>query len=316
MKKTMPGKPFDIHFLDEVKKPLQRNIGLDDYSSFRIGGKADYFFEATSFDELKKAILLAKEYLIPYYLIGGGYNILFDDEGYRGLIIRNLTKGVRRQGKETVEALSGNSLRELLQFFTVKGLTGLEFLAGIPGTIGGAVSSNAGAFNKNIGSFLTEAFLLDKEGKEIRVKKDYFAFSYRYSQLREKQAVLLKAVLKVQEGDKKKVKEAVEENLKIRKSKHPPEKTACAGSYFKNPVLPDGKKVSAGLLLDQAGAKGLRVGRAAVYPGHANFIINLDRASAKDVLALAQELKQRVRERFSVELEEEVIFLPASSPLT
>ncbi|KPK78752.1 MAG: hypothetical protein AMJ89_00425 [candidate division Zixibacteria bacterium SM23_73] len=312
----MPEKQFGIHFLDKVKKPLRQNINLGDYSSFRIGGKADYFFEATSIDELKKAILLAREYPLPYYLIGGGYNILFDDNGYRGLIIRNMVIGVKMRGKEKVEVLSGTSLRQLIQFLSDRGLTGLEFLAGIPGTIGGAISGNAGAFNKSIGNFLTEAFLLDKEGKEVQVQKDYFAFSYRKSQLREKQAVLLKAVFMVQEGDKNKVKESIEENLKIRKNKHPSEEIACAGSYFKNPVLPDGKKVSAGFLLDQIGAKGLRAGRAAVYPGHANFIVNLDKASAKDVLSLAQELKERVKEKFKVELEEEVIFLPATSPMT
>ncbi len=311
----MPEKSFDVYFFNKVKKPLQKNISLRDYSNFRIGGKADYFFEANSVDELKKAILFARQFPIPYYLIGGGYNILFDDDGYRGLIIRNKVKGARMRGKQEFEVLSGISLRQTLQFLTERGLAGLEFLAGIPGTIGGAVSSNAGAFDKSIGHFLTEAILLDKEGREIQVKRDYFAFSYRQSQLREKQAVLLKAGFKVQEGDKKKIKDSVEENLRIRKRKHPSEETACAGSFFKNPVLPDGKKVSAGFLLDQAGAKDLKVGRAAVYTGHANFIINLDKASAKDVLLLAQKLKERVREKFSVELEEEVIFLPATSSM-
>ncbi len=311
----MPEKSFDINFFNKLKKPLQKNISLSDYSNFRIGGKADYFFEATTVDELKKAILLARQFPLPYYLIGGGYNILFDDDGYRGLIIRNKAQEIRMRRNAEFEALSGTSLKQVLQFLTERGLAGLEFLAGIPGTIGGAVSSNAGAFDKSIGHFLTEAILLDKEGKEIQVKKDYFAFSYRQSQLREKQAVLLKAVFKVKEGDKKKVKDSIEENLKIRKRKHPSEEIACAGSFFKNPVLPDGKKVSAGFLLDQAGAKGLRVGRAAVYTGHANFIINLDKASAKDVLLLAQELKERVREKFSVELEEEVVFLPAASSM-
>ncbi|NIM91347.1 MAG: UDP-N-acetylmuramate dehydrogenase [Candidatus Aminicenantes bacterium] len=311
----MPEKSFDINFFNKLKKPLQKNISLRDYSNFRIGGKADYFFEATTVDELKKAILLARQYSLPYYLIGGGYNILFDDDGYRGLIIRNKAQGVGTRRREEIEALSGTSLRQVLQFLTENGLAGLEFLAGIPGTIGGAVSSNAGAFDKSIGHFLSEAILLDKKGEEIQVRKDYFSFSYRQSQLTEKQAVLLKAVFKVQEGDKKKVQESIEKNLKIRKGKHPSEEVACAGSFFKNPVLSDGKKVSAGFLLDQAGAKDLKVGRAAVYRGHANFIINLDRASAKDVLLLAQELKERVREKFSVELEEEVIFLPAASSM-
>jgi UDP-N-acetylmuramate dehydrogenase len=311
----MPKKRFNLHFLDKVKKPLRQDINLHDYSSFRIGGKADYFFEAASLDELKKAILLAREYPLPHYLIGGAYNILFDDHGFRGLMIRNMARGIRTLGEEKIEVLSGTSLRQLLHFLTERGLAGLEFLAGIPGTIGGAIFSNAGAFNQSIGNFLTEALLLDKEGREVRVQNGYFEFNYRESQLRKKQAVLLKAVFKIQRGDKRKVEKAIEENLKIRKSKHPSEETACAGSYFKNPCMPDGTKVSAGFLLDQVGAKSLRVGRAAVYPGHANFIINLDRASAQDVLSLARELKERVKGKFGIELEEEVIFLPASSSL-
>jgi UDP-N-acetylmuramate dehydrogenase len=311
----MPKKRFNLHFLDKVKKPLRQDINLHDYSSFRIGGKADYFFEAASLDELKKAILLAREYPLPHYLIGGAYNILFDDHGFRGLMIRNMARGIRTLGEEKIEVLSGTSLRQLLHFLTERGLAGLEFLAGIPGTIGGAIFSNAGAFNQSIGNFLTEALLLDKEGREVRVQNGYFEFNYRESQLRKKQAVLLKAVFKIQRGDKRKVEKAIEENLKIRKSKHPSEETACAGSYFKNPCMPDGTRVSAGFLLDQVGAKSLRVGRAAVYPGHANFIINLDRASAQDVLSLARELKERVKGKFGIELEEEVIFLPASSSL-
>jgi len=288
---------------------------LSDYSSFRIGGKADYFFEATSLTELKSSILLAREYSFPYYLIGGGYNLLFDDEGFRGLIIRNKVKGIRMRGREEIEVLSGTFLRQLLQFLIERELAGLEFLAGIPGTAGGAIFGNAGAFNQCIGNFLEEAFLLDEKGKETRIQKDQFEFSYRQSSLRRKHHILLKAVFKLQKGDKKKIEKVIEENLRIRRSNLPPEDTACAGSYFKNPLLPEGTKAAAGSLLEQVGAKTLSVGRAAVYPGHANFIINLDRASAKDILSLAQELKERVKEKFGVELEEEVIFLPASSSM-
>lgn len=311
----MAEKDFCIHFLEKIKKPLKKDILLSNYSSFQIGGKADYFFEATSIEELKTSILLARQCSLPYYLIGGGYNLLFDDDGFRGLIIRNRVQGIKLKRIEEIEVLTGTPLSQLLQFSEERGLSGLEFSVGIPGTVGGAIFGNAGAFNQSIGEFLKEAFLLDEEGEEVRVQKDYFKFGYRQSSLRKKSTILLRAVFKLQKGDKEKIRKATEENLRKRRMKHPAEDTACAGSYFRNPVLPAGTKVVAGYLLEQVGAKEMRVGGAAVSPDHANFIINLQRATARDVLSLAQILKERVKERFGIELEEEVIFLPATSSM-
>ena len=306
---------FFEHFLENVGKPLKKSVLLKDHSNFRIGGKADYFFEATSILELVTSILLAREHSFPYYIIGGGNNILFDDDGFRGLIIKNGVKGIKQRGeKAEIEAFSGTPLRDLLQFSIEEGLSGFEFLAGIPGTVGGAVFGNAGAFDQSIGNFLKDAEILGGKGERVKVKRDYFEFSYRQSILSKKHDVLLKAVFELHHGKKEEIKAHIEENLKKRKRNHPPEGVACAGSYFKNPVLPEGRKVPAAYLLDKVGAKKMREGGAAVYPGHANFIVNQGNASAQDVFRIAQELKRRVRERFGVELEEEVIFLPAGSP--
>jgi UDP-N-acetylmuramate dehydrogenase len=153
--------------------------------------------------------------------------------------------------------------------------------------------------------------LVDEKGEEVKVTSDYFKFRYRHSFLREKHDILLKVSFRLKKGDKQRIIKRIEENLEKRREKHPPQETACAGSYFKNPVLPDGTRIPAGYLLEQVGAKDLRVGGASVFPGHSNFIINLERARAQDVLCLAQELKERVKEKFGIELEEEVIFLPA-----
>jgi len=303
---------FQGHFLDNVGKPLKKSVLLRDYSNFKIGGEADYFFEATSITELVKSILLAREHSFPYFIIGGGYNLLFDDDGFRGLIIKNSVKGIKQMGnKAEIEALAGTPLRDLIQFSIDKGLSGFEFLAGIPGTVGGAVFSNAGAFGNSIGKFLKDAEILSREGKRVKVKKDYFEFRYRHSALSKKYDVFLRAVFELHQREKEEIKARIEENLEKRRSNHPPEDVACAGSYFKNPVLPDGRRVPAAHFLDKVGAKNMRIGGAAVYGGHANFIINKEKASTQDVLRLAQELKRRVRERFGVELEEEVIFLPA-----
>lgn len=305
---------FSTLFLENAGKPLIKSVPLKDHSNFRIGGKADYFFEASSVLELMTSIRLAREYSIPHFIIGGGYNLLFDDDGFRGLIIKNSVKGIKkREKKKEIEAFSGTPLRDLLQFSIEEGLSGLEFLAGIPGTVGGAIFGNAGAFGQSIGNLLKDAEILDGEGKQVKVKKSYFEFSYRYSVLRKRLDVILKAVFELQKGEKEEIRERIEENLEKRGKKHPPWGLACAGSYFKNPVLPEGKRVPAAWFLEKVGAKNMRVGGAAVYPGHSNFIINQEKASARDVFRLAQELKRRVKEKFGVELEEEVIFLPAGS---
>ena len=306
---------FYLYFLDKVKKTADRSVQLSGYSSFKIGGRADYFFEATSISELKSAILTALKFPQSYYVIGGGYNILFDDDGFRGLIIRNKAEGIKLLKNGEVEVLSGTLLNQLTQFLEEKGISGLEFMAGIPGTVGGAIFGNAGAFSQSIGDCLDRAFFIDRHGKDIRVRKDFFEFSYRQSSLKKKHRILTKAVFKLQKGDKSKIREITERDLKMREKKHTSKNIPCAGSYFKNPVLPDGKREAVGPLLEAVGARDLRIGDAAVFSGHANFIINKGNASAKDVLSLAQELKKRVREKFGIELEEEVIFIPATSSI-
>jgi UDP-N-acetylmuramate dehydrogenase len=303
-------------FLKTLGKTVKESVPLRDHSNFRLGGEADHFFQAKTLEELEKAVHIARKCSVSYYVIGAGCNLLFDDEGFRGLIIKNEAKGIKlKKEKSEVEALSGTPLDELVYFCLEKGLTGFEFLAGIPGTVGGAVFSNSGAFGGSIGDFLEEALLLGERGKRVRVNKDYFVFGYRESYLKRKHNLLLKAVFVLQPGDKARIEETIEMNLQKRERKHPPQSSAYAGSYFKNPVFPDGKKVAAAYLLDKVGAKGLRFGGAAVYDLHSNFIINQENASCEDVRTLAQELKQRVREKFGVELEEEIIYLPATSSM-
>lgn len=307
-------KEFHHFFLEAVKKPVQKSVWLRDYSYFRIGGLADYFFEASSAQELKSSIGIARECSVPCYVIGRGSNLLFDDEGFRGLIVKNEVKGIKSMAQRTViEVFSGTLLVELVQFSEKESLEGFEFLAGIPGTVGGAIFGNAGAFGRSIGEFLEKALLLDEEGREVQVNQDYFAFNYRQSFLHQKHDIILKALFALNPGNQEKIRGRIKGNLEIRRKKHPPQETAYAGSYFKNPVLPDGKKVAAGYLLEQVGAKRLKVGGAAVYSGHCNFLMNENKATARDILCLAEELKERVKEKFGVELREEVIFLPAAS---
>jgi len=302
-------------FQSLVGQPLRRNVPLKEYSTFRIGGPADFFFEAHHLQELKMAIIFALEQKIPFYVIGGGSNILFADEGYRGLIIKNSSRGINLiPDSLEVEALSGTRLADLVEFTCESGLAGLEFLAGIPGTVGGAVWGNAGAFGRSTSDSLVAAFIWEK-GEEKEVDRDFLAFGYRTSRLKEGAYLLLSARFKLEKDKPESIRKRINDILALRRLKHPPEGTFCAGSFFKNVLLPDGQKLAAGLLLDQTGVKGLKYGGAMVYPGHANFIVNTGEARAAEVLHLAAEMKARVREKFGVELEEEVIYLEATSSM-
>jgi UDP-N-acetylmuramate dehydrogenase len=337
---------FRDRFQKYVGKPLFEGILLRDLSNFRIGGPADHFFEARTAADLRAAVRAARESGLPHYVMGGGFNILFDDAGFRGLLIKIALRGMELLWEETgagviagavagavpgaeagidsragvrpeggrIRAAAGEPIGGLLEFGAARGFEGLEFLAGVPGTVGGAVYGNAGAFGRAIGDFLDEALLLGPDGAEFRVGRNFFKFGYRYSMLKAKHDLLLEAVFALKPGNGEAIRAKISEYLALREEKHPPPETAYAGSYFKNPVRPDGTKTSAGYLLEQAGARGMRIGGAAVSACHCNFLINEDNATARDVLALAAELKTRVRAKFGIDLEEEVIFVPAAGP--
>ncbi len=303
--------PLPRLFRQAVGQTLRRQVSLRSHSSFKIGGKADYFFSAGSVKDLRACLRFVHELSLPYYVIGAGTNILFSDAGYRGLILKNEVKGLEiASGDGRIEVLSGTPLSDLVEFALERELEGIEFAAGIPGTVGGGVFGNAGAFGRCIGGFLTGAVLLDRRGEEFPVDRSFFEFAYRHSALKSRHAMILKAAFRLERGDRGAINARIEENLEKRRSRHPSTKLAYAGSYFKNPVGPDGAKIAAGFLLEKVGAKNLEVGGAAVFSGHANFIINRKGARAEDVLRLSQELKKRVKNEFGIDLEEEVIYLP------
>jgi UDP-N-acetylmuramate dehydrogenase len=299
-------------FQEAVERPLRRRISLRRHSSYRIGGQADYFFAARSLTEVKSCLRFVQERSLPYYIIGSGTNMLFADGGFRGLILKNEVRGINRiRGEGRVVALAGTPLADLVSFALEDGLEGIEFAVGIPGTVGGAVFGNAGAWGLSIGQLLEEALILDEQGRETRVGKDHFEFGYRDSSLKRRHLTVLEAVFRLRKGDKGLIKAKMDENLVKRKSPCPSPKMAYAGSFFKNPVLPDGTRMAAGRLLEKVGAKELKRGGARVYPGHANFILNCGGATAEDIRALARTMKARVKRKFGIELEEEVIYLPA-----
>ena len=308
-----PSVSPPLLFRRALGRPLKKRVSLRRYSSFRVGGRADHFFVARTSRELKSCLEFVHAHSYPYYVVGSGTNMLFADEGYRGLILKNELRGIEgKRGPERVEVLAGTPLADLVSFALEEGWTGLEFAAGIPGTVGGAVFGNAGAWGEAIGQRLLDAVLLDGRGREVRVGDDDLEFGYRHSLLKRKHLTILRVALGLRTGDLGRIKAKMEESLAKRKAPCPSPKMAYAGSFFKNPVLPDGTKVAAGRLLEKVGAKELRKGRAAVYPGHANFILNLGGATAADIRGLARTMKMRVKKEFGITLEEEIIYLPAN----
>lgn len=291
-------------FLGDKLKP---NEVLAPYTYFKIGGACDFFFEAKKTNDFIHAVLLAKELNVRYFILGDGSNLLVSDKGFKGMVIKNSCRKIE-VNKSKIVAQSGAKLKDVVKLATDNSLTGLEFCAGIPGTVGGAVCGNAGAFGRSIGELVYEAVLLKKDGRFDIVERDYFDFEYRESKLKRSRDILLSATFELKKGNKQRIKLKAEKNLAERKNRLPWRRNS-AGCFFKNVVKENGQKISAGFLLDQVKAKELEIGDAVVFQKHANVLINRGRAKAKDVKELARILKERVKKRFGIELKEEVVYL-------
>jgi UDP-N-acetylmuramate dehydrogenase len=285
---------------------LKQNEKLAPHTTFGIGGEALFFYAVRKPEDLIKAIQIVKQLDISFFVLGKGSNVLVSDSGFKGLVIKNQCDKIFSSDKE-ITCQSGVLLDDLVSLSCENSLSGLEFAAGIPGTVGGAVCGNAGAFGKSVGDLLTEAIILNSEGRIEEVPKKYFEFGYRESKLKRTEDILLSATFKLMKGEKERIKKEVRKNLEERR-KRLPQKEKSAGCFFKN-VLENGKKISAGFLLEQVGAKKMREGDAAVFGRHANILINLGRAKAEDVRRLANLLKRKVKQKFDMDLEEEVVYL-------
>jgi UDP-N-acetylmuramate dehydrogenase len=297
-----------------VQEPLRH------HTTFRIGGPADWFFAARTADELVTALRTARELGLPAFLLGGGSNLLVSDDGFRGLVVRNAIEGVEFDGA-AAHVGCGTDFLEFILACRGRSLAGLEFAAGIPGSVGGALYGNAGCYGQDIGSFVIECTIATPDGAVVETRPaSWFEFAYRDSRLKRDPRVLLTCLLQLRPGDPEASQKEIDEKLEIRRVKHPQWRVEpTAGSYFKNlppdwqlpgaKHSPGTRRVPAGQLLDEVGCRGLRVGDAMVYPKHANILVNAGHATAREVLELAAEMKRRVRERFGVELEEEVMFL-------
>jgi UDP-N-acetylmuramate dehydrogenase len=292
------------------------------HTSFRIGGPADFYFTARTSDALVQALRAAHEIGLPVFLLGGGSNLLVSDRGFRGLVVRNACEAIEFDGT-AVHVGCGADFLELIYQCRDQGLAGLEFAAGIPGSVGGAIAGNAGCYGLDIGALVIECTHVTLEGARVETcPASWYQFAYRDSRLKREPRALLSCLLQLTKGDRGEIQKVIDEKLEIRRVKHPQWRIEpTAGSYFKN-LPPDWQmpgarhspgthRVPAGQLLDECDCRGLRVGDAMVFPKHANIIVNAGQATAREVLELAAIMKARVRERFGVTLEEEVMFLGA-----
>lgn len=290
------------------------------HTTFRIGGPADFFHVARTPGELVAALRAAHDLDLPVFVLGGGSNLLVADDGVRGLVIHDACDHVAFEGHE-VRADAGVGVHDLVERCHAAGLAGLEFAAGLPGTVGGALFGNAGCYGRDMGSRVVECTLVGRDGATTEtVSATWLEFGYRDSRLKRDPRVLLSCRLRLEPGDRSAIRREIDEKVALRRERHPDwRREPTAGSYFKNlppdwrapgaPLPPGSRRVAAGRLLDECGCRGLRVGGAVVFARHANMIVNAGGATAADVLALAALMKRRVRERFGVELEEEVVFL-------
>jgi len=281
---------------------------LAPYSSYATGGKAKYFMAAATTRQVEHAVRSARKLGLPFFLLGGGSNVLISDSGYDGLIVKMDIKGLNVVDEVDIECGAGEDLMSLVDFATEQSLTGLEFAAGIWGSVGGAIYGNAGAFGGEIGSVLSRATLVDCDGRIKEVDRDYCRFGYRHSYLKVSREVVVQARFHLARAGREAIEERVEEILTIRKTKHPVDE-CTAGCFFKNIPDPAEKygKLPAGRLLDEAGAKGMSVGGARVFEKHANIIVNDGNATSKDISDLADKLKKTVYDKFGITLQEEVV---------
>jgi UDP-N-acetylmuramate dehydrogenase len=282
---------------------------LSDLTSFGTGGRARIFMEVRTAEELQAAVKIAGERRIPFFMMGGGSNLLISDSGYEGFIIKNSIKGMEVHGQR-IAAGAGENLGALVDFAAENSFSGLEFAAGIWGTVGGAIFGNAGAYGGDMGNILESAELIDRQGNIRLEKKTYFEFDYRFSKLRATGELVSRATFALKRGKKSSIMSRIDEILADRRRKLPLDKRS-AGCFFRN--IPDPKekfgKLAAGRLLEEIGAKKMSFGDARVWNKHANIIINDGAAKSEDIRKLAALLKSRVKDKFGIELQEEVIFL-------
>jgi len=293
---------------------IQHTVPLASFTTFHIGGPADYFLIASTLNELLEGITFAKKKQLPLFVLGTGANILVGDRGFRGLVIKNEAKAVEFQNDNDATFLtaeSGATIAELIRLTADKSLSGLEHFVGIPSSLGGALWQNLHFLSPDrtttvfIGNIVKSARIFTSEGRIQEVDNEYFRFAYDYSILHDNNAIVLSAGLKLQRKNKGDIMKTINANLRWRKEKHPEDaEKKSAGSIFKKI-----EGYGAGRLIDKAGLKGKRIGGAEISTKHANYIMNVNNATARDVRELINLTQKTVKDQLGLELQTEINFV-------
>ncbi len=306
---------------------ILENIPLSQFSSYKVGGRARYIIRAGNNEEIAEAIKFSRSRELPLFTLGLGTNILFSDSGFSGVVLRPEILNLKLLG-DTLTAGSGLLMADLLSFTAKEGLSGLEWAGGLPGTLGGAIRGNAGAFGGEVKDNIfnvSSVRINDGEIKFIKRSNDECKFGYRNSIFKNEaiKEIIIEATFKLSRGNKEEIKTKILEKINYRKTRHPME-YPNAGSVFKNvayeSLSPEFQKVfkdrikqdpfpvvPTAILLSECGLKGLRSGGAQISEKHPNFIVNLGNATEKDISNLLEIMKNKVKDKFGVTLEEEII---------
>lgn len=274
------------------------------HTSFRTGGEAAVFVQVENKEQLRKLLLYLQKTENEYFILGNGSNLLVSDRGYDGVVIQlgSRMSAIRTSG-ERLCVQAGALLSQAAKRAQEEGLTGLEFASGIPGSVGGGIVMNAGAYDGEMKKVVESVTVLNEEGELMELDRDTMEFGYRTSIIKNRPFVVVEAILKLEKGDRESIREKMEDFTMRRRQKQPLEYPS-AGSTFKRP-----EGYFAGKLIMDSGLRGYRVGGAQVSEKHCGFVINTGNATSEDIAELMAEIQERVKERFGVQLEPEVVRL-------
>lgn len=283
-----------------LNKKIKAKVNLAGYTSFKIGGPAEFFYAVQNSKDLQQVLAFAKRSKLKVFILGSGSNILVSDSGVKGLVIKLIGKEFKKVAKKGRCIIAGSSIKlsQLVLFAKDQGLSGLEFLCGIPGTLGGALMGNAGAWGKSIGSLVKEVLVLDNQGKLKRLDKNKLKFSYRKSNLNN--YVITSAKIELSPKSKNSILKEIKRYLFVRRRSQN-NRLPNAGCIFKNP-----KNNFAGRLIESCQLKGESRGGAVISKLHANFILNAKKAKSKDVLSLMHLIRKKVKGKFKINLTPEI----------
>ena len=292
---------------------LRANVALAPFTTFHVGGPAEWLIEARNSDEILTVLRIAHESRVAVTMLGGGSNVLVSDRGVRGVVVRARGGEVARLADDRIRADAAVTINGLVRWTINHGVAGLEAWAGTPGTVGGAIYGNAHYGGRLIGDLVDGVRLSSREGVVQDAPAAAMAFGYDRSRLQSSGEILLSTVFRVSSGDPADLRATARASLAFRKRTQPLD-TPSAGCIFQNPepgrdVVPDGIPWSAGALVDRAGLKGAACGGARVSPTHGNFIVNEGAATAAEIRALIDRCRGAVRDRFGVDLREEIVYV-------